>query len=51
MFLEQPLESAPLNQQVLQLLYGLRFKPGAGSVEGSIEIYSPEKTTVGGAAK
>jgi len=50
-FLDQPLESAPLNQQVLQLLYGLRFKPGAGPVEGYIEIYSPEKTPDGGAAK
>lgn len=50
-FLDQPLESAPLNQQVLQLLYGLRFKPGDGSIEGCIEIYSPEKTTDGGAAK
>ncbi len=39
-FLEQPLESAPLNQQVLRLLYSLRFKPGP-VVNGSIEIYSP----------
>ncbi len=50
-FLDQPIESAPLNQQVLQLLYGLRFKPGDGSVEGSIEIYSPEKKPAGGTAK
>ena len=50
-FLDQPLESAPINHQVLQLLYGLRFKPGDSPVEGCIEIYSPENTTVGGAAK
>jgi len=41
-FLEQPLEAAPLNQAIIQLLHGLRFKPGGGSVEGRIEIYSPE---------
>jgi hypothetical protein len=40
-FLDQPLEPAPLNQQLLQLLYSLRFKPGEG-IDGSIEIYSPE---------
>ncbi|MEE9368234.1 MAG: hypothetical protein V3V05_05145 [Pontiella sp.] len=40
-FLDQPLESVALNQQVLQLLYGLRFKAGE-AVEGSVEIYSPE---------
>ncbi|VGO15253.1 hypothetical protein PDESU_03835 [Pontiella desulfatans] len=40
-FLERPLESASLNRQVLLLLYGLHFKPGE-SIEGSIEIYSPE---------
>jgi hypothetical protein len=44
-FLNRPLEPAALNQQVLQLLYGLRFKPGA-AVDGSIEIYSPETTAV-----
>jgi len=46
-FLDQPLASAPLNQKVLQLLYGLRFKSG-GPVEGSIEIYSPESSVDGG---
>jgi hypothetical protein len=40
-FLDQPLESPSLNQQILQLLYGLRFKTGT-AVDGSIEIYSPE---------
>ncbi|VGO21574.1 hypothetical protein [Pontiella sulfatireligans] len=47
-FLDQPLESAPLNQRVLLLLYGLHFKSG-GPVEGSIEIYSPESSANGGA--
>ena len=41
-FLDQPLESAKLNNQVLRLLYGLHFKPGKEPVEGHIEIYSPE---------
>ena len=50
-FLEQPLESADLNRQVLQLLYGLRFKPGADPLEGSIEILSPETVPAGGASK
>ncbi len=40
-FLDKPLESVQLNQSLLQLLYDLRFKPGP-SIEGSIEIYSPE---------
>jgi hypothetical protein len=39
--LEQPLESPERNQQVLRLLYGLRFKAGE-PVESSIDIYSPE---------
>lgn len=39
--LEQPLESPERNQQVLQLLYSLRFKAGE-PMEGSIDIYSPE---------
>ena len=39
-FLEQPLESAELNQSVLQLLHGLRFRSGSSPVEGRIEIYS-----------
>lgn len=41
-FLDHPVEPAQLNQQVLQLLHGLRFKPGDGPVEGRIELYSPE---------
>ncbi len=45
-FLDQPLESAALNQQVLKLLYGLRFKAG-DAVEGSVEIYSPESVGKG----
>lgn len=40
-FLDEPLESPALNQQVMQLLHGLRFKAGP-AVDGSIEIYSPE---------
>jgi len=40
-FLEQPLEAASLNQALIRLLHGLRFKPGNGPVEGRIEIYSP----------
>lgn len=39
--LEQPLDSPERNQQVLRLLYGLRFKAGE-PVESSIDIYSPE---------
>lgn len=41
-FLEQPLEAAGLNQAIIHLLHGLRFKAGDGPVEGRIEIYSPE---------
>jgi hypothetical protein len=40
-FLDKPLSPTDLNQQVLKLLYGLRFKPGE-PVEGGVEIYSPE---------
>ena len=50
-FLDQPLEPDSLNRQVLQLLYGLRFKPGDGPVEGCIEILSPKTSPAGGAAK
>ena len=39
--LEQPLESPERNQQVLRLLYSLRFKAGA-PIESGIDIYSPE---------
>ncbi|MCK5676799.1 MAG: hypothetical protein KAH99_07275 [Verrucomicrobia bacterium] len=41
-FLEQPLKAAGLNQAIIHLLHGLRFKPGDDPVEGCIEIYSPE---------
>ncbi len=40
-FLEQPLESSVMNQQVLQLIYSLRFKAGIAA-ESIVEIYSPE---------
>ena len=40
--LEQPLEEAPLNQAIIQLLHGLHFKSGDGPVDGRIEIYSSE---------
>lgn len=46
--LEQPLESPERNQQVLRLLYGLRFKAGE-PIESGIDIYSPE--TEGGLAQ
>ena len=39
-FLEQPLETPALNQAVIQLLHGLRFRSGEHPVEGYIEIYS-----------
>jgi len=45
-FLDQPLESAALNMQVLQLLRGLRFKSG-GPAEGVVEILSPEPAAAG----
>jgi len=48
-FLDHPLESETLNQQVLQLLHGLRFKPGNSPAEGRIELYSPEPTPAEGA--
>ncbi len=38
--LDKPLDSGSLNQQVLQVLYNLRFKPGP-VLESSVEIYSP----------
>ncbi|QBG47567.1 hypothetical protein EGM51_09235 [Verrucomicrobia bacterium S94] len=40
-FLEKPLDSAPLNRSVLKMLYGLNFSAGK-PVEGIVEIYSPE---------
>ncbi len=46
-FLERPLDEPALNQQVLQLLYGLRFKSGE-PIEGSIELYSPKTSVKGG---
>ena len=39
--LKKPLESPERNQQVLRLLYSLRFKAGE-PIESSIDIYSPE---------
>jgi len=39
--LEQPIESPERNQQILRLLYSLRFKAGE-PIESSIDIYSPE---------
>ena len=39
--LKQPLESPERNQQVLRLLYSLRFKAG-DPAESGIDIYSPE---------
>lgn len=47
--LDRPLEFPVLNQPVLQLLYGLRFKPGP-AMDGTIEIYSPEPGVNGGTA-
>lgn len=44
-FLDQPLELVELNQQLLQLLYGLRFKPGK-RIEAGLDIYSPESATI-----
>ncbi|MEN7972291.1 MAG: hypothetical protein ABFR47_00500 [Verrucomicrobiota bacterium] len=41
-FLEQPLEATSLNQAVIRLLHGLRFKPGDAPAEGRIEVYSPQ---------
>jgi hypothetical protein len=49
-FLEQPLESVALNQQVLQVLYSLNFKAGAAQ-QSSIEIYSPMSARGGGKAQ
>lgn len=48
-FLEQPLESTELNNQILRLLQGLRFKPGDAPVDGRIEIYSPKTVVSEGA--
>jgi len=39
--LEQPLESPERNQQILRLLYSLRFKAGE-AIESNIDIYSLE---------
>jgi len=50
-FLEQPLEAPPLNQAIIQLLHGLRFKSGDGPVEGRIEIYSSEAVPGEGASQ
>ena len=45
--LEQPLEDESLNRSVLRLLHSLRFKAGDQSVDGRIEIYSPEAASDG----
>ncbi len=50
-FLEQPLKEAPLNQAIIQLLHGLRFKSGDGPVDGSIEIYSSEAAPAEGVSQ
>lgn len=50
-FLEQPLEAAPLNQALIQLLHGLHFKSGEGPVDGRIEIYSSEAVRDEGASQ
>ena len=49
-FLDRPLEENSLNQQALQVLYSLRFKPGA-ALESSLEIYSPQTAVTPGGAK
>jgi len=46
-FLKKPLESAPLNMEILKLLYGLQFNAGE-PVDGVIEIYSPESSASNG---
>jgi len=45
--LDQPLETQALNQQVIRVLRGLRFKPGAAAY-GSVEIYSPDASVEAG---
>lgn len=45
-FIEKPLVPSRLNEQVLRLLYGLRFRPGR-TATGTIEIYSPEARNEG----
>lgn len=42
-FLDEPLESAPMNMRILQLLHSLKFNAGE-PVDGMVEIYSPEST-------
>jgi hypothetical protein len=39
-FIEKPLEEVALNQAVLHLLHGLRFRAGSTPIEGRVEIYS-----------
>lgn len=50
-FLERPLEAVPLNQAIIRLLHGLRFKPDGRPVEGRIEIYSPTPSSGEGASQ
>lgn len=46
--LDQPVEPASLNREILHLLYTLRFKPGK-ALDGNIDIYSPDSgSTTGG---
>jgi hypothetical protein len=47
-FLEQPLEAASVQQSLVRLLYGLRFRPEKEPVSGRIEIYSPGPPHSGG---
>ncbi|WP_372795299.1 hypothetical protein [Pontiella sp.] len=48
-FLEKPLESAPLNVEILKLLYGLQFNEGT-PLDGTVEIYSAEPARTNGEA-
>jgi len=40
-FLDQPIEPASLNQEIIHLLFSLRFKPGR-AINGDIDVFSPE---------
>lgn len=48
-FIDRPLESQPLNMEILKLLYGLQFNPGS-PLDGMVEIYSPEHSKPAGEA-
>ncbi|MBN2786563.1 MAG: hypothetical protein JXR25_17230 [Pontiellaceae bacterium] len=47
-FVQQPLSSKTLNQQLVSMLYQLRFKPG-NALESRIEIYASDQEEAGGA--